>query len=46
MKIVIIGAGPVGCYTAQLFHKFIPGVEVVNIEEHPCVGKPDIAQAW
>ncbi len=40
MKIVIIGAGPIGCYTAQLFNKFMPGINVVNIEEHPQVGKP------
>lgn len=40
MKIVIVGAGPIGCYTAQLLNKFIPGVDVVNIEEHPQVGKP------
>ncbi len=40
MKIVIIGAGPIGCYTAQLLHKFTPEVDVVNIEEHPQVGKP------
>lgn len=40
MKIVIIGAGPIGCYTAQLFNKFIPGIDVINIEEHAQVGKP------
>ena len=40
MKIVIIGAGPIGCYTAQLFNRFMPAAEVVNIEEHPQVGKP------
>jgi len=40
MKIIIIGAGPIGCYTAQLFNKFMPGVDVINIEEHPRVGKP------
>ncbi len=40
MKIVIIGAGPIGCYTAQLLNKFIQGVDVVNIEEHAQVGKP------
>mgnify|MGYP001612794742 CR=1 FL=1 len=40
MKIVIIGAGPIGCYSAQLFNKFMPGIDVINIEEHPQVGKP------
>lgn len=40
MKIVIIGAGPIGCYTAQLFNRFMPGIDVVNIEEHPRVGRP------
>lgn len=40
MKIIIIGAGPIGCYTAQLLNKFTPGVDVANIEEHPQVGKP------
>ncbi len=40
MKIVIIGAGPIGCYTAQLFNKFMPGTDIINVEEHPQVGKP------
>jgi len=40
MKVVIIGAGPVGCYAAQLLNKFIPGIDVLNIEEHQQVGKP------
>jgi len=40
MQVVIIGAGPIGCYTAQLLNKLIPGVDVINIEEHPQVGKP------
>lgn len=40
MKIVIIGAGPIGCYTSQLLNKSMPGIDVVNIEEHPQIGKP------
>jgi digeranylgeranylglycerophospholipid reductase len=38
MKIVIIGAGPVGCYTAQLLKQ--KGYETVLLEEHSSVGKP------
>lgn len=37
-KIVIIGAGPNGCYTAQLLK--IYGYDLILIEEHPEVGKP------
>lgn len=37
-KIVIIGAGPVGCYTAQLLKRY--GQEPVLIEEHHEVGRP------
>jgi len=40
MKIVIVGAGPIGCYAAQLLNKIMPGADVVNIEEHSQVGKP------
>jgi flavin-dependent dehydrogenase len=38
MKIVIVGAGPVGCYTAQLLKKM--GYQPVVLEEHLTVGKP------
>jgi digeranylgeranylglycerophospholipid reductase len=38
MKIVIIGAGPVGCYTAQLLNQ--KGYKTVLLEEHSSVGKP------
>ncbi len=38
MKIVIAGAGPVGCYTAQLLKK--AGYNPVLLEEHSSVGKP------
>lgn len=37
---MIIGAGPIGCYTAQLLNKLIPGIDVTNIEEHSQVGRP------
>jgi len=32
MKIIIVGAGPVGCYTAQLLKQ--KGYETVLLEEH------------
>lgn len=38
MKIVIVGAGPIGCYAAQLLKK--DGFRPVLIEEHREVGKP------
>jgi digeranylgeranylglycerophospholipid reductase len=38
MEIVIVGAGPTGCYTAQLLKKY--GFKVRIIEEHREVGKP------
>jgi len=38
MEIVIVGAGPVGCYTAQLLKKY--GFKIRIIEEHREVGKP------
>lgn len=39
MKIVIVGAGPIGCYTAQLLKKC--GINSFRIiEEHDEVGKP------
>ncbi|HER24678.1 MAG TPA: NAD(P)/FAD-dependent oxidoreductase [Candidatus Atribacteria bacterium] len=38
MEIVIVGAGPVGCYTAQLLKKY--GFKNRIIEEHQEVGKP------
>jgi geranylgeranyl reductase family protein len=37
-KIVIIGAGPVGCYTAQLLKCY--GFNPIIIEEHSQVGRP------
>jgi len=39
MEIVIVGAGPIGCYTAQLLKKY--GIKSFRIiEEHAEVGKP------
>ncbi|HBY56677.1 MAG TPA: hypothetical protein DEG96_02260 [Candidatus Atribacteria bacterium] len=38
MEIVIVGAGPIGCYTAQLLKKY--GIKVRVIEEHKEVGRP------
>lgn len=40
MKIVIVGAGPIGCYTTQLLNRLLFGSEVIIIEEHPQIGKP------
>jgi geranylgeranyl reductase family protein len=37
-KIVIIGAGPIGCYLAQLLKK--EGLEPLLIEEHKELGRP------
>lgn len=37
-KIVIIGAGPIGCYTAQLLKLY--GFNLLVIEEHNEVGRP------
>jgi len=37
-NIVIIGAGPIGCYTAQLLKR--KGINPVLIEEHKQIGRP------
>ena len=39
-KILIIGAGPIGCYTARLLKEKNAGLDVVIIEEHPGIGRP------
>lgn len=38
MKILIVGAGPIGCYTARLLKEKNLDVEI--IEEHPEIGRP------
>lgn len=40
MKILIIGAGPIGCYTARLLKENNDSLDLKIIEEHPEVGKP------
>lgn len=40
MKILIVGAGPIGCYTARLLKEKRPEYSVVLIEEHPEIGRP------
>ncbi len=37
-KIIIVGAGPIGCYTGQLLKHY--GYNPLLLEEHPEVGKP------
>lgn len=37
-KIVIVGAGPIGCYTAQLLKEY--GYDSLLLEEHSEVGRP------
>lgn len=36
--VIVIGAGPVGCKTAELLGK--KGIKVLVLEEHPEIGKP------
>lgn len=40
MNILIIGAGPIGCYTARLLKKRNPNINITLIEEHGQIGKP------
>ena len=40
MKILIIGAGPIGCYLARLFKAKDSGFDLEIIEEHSAIGKP------
>lgn len=39
-KVLIIGAGPIGCYTAKLLKRKNTDQDVVIIEEHPGIGRP------
>jgi geranylgeranyl reductase family protein len=39
-KILIIGAGPIGCYTARLLKEKGGNSDVVVIEEHSGIGRP------
>jgi geranylgeranyl reductase family protein len=40
MKILIVGAGPIGCYTARLLKEKKKGLDIQIIEEHDKVGRP------
>jgi len=40
MKILIVGAGPIGCYTARLLAKSGGDMDVRIIEEHSEIGRP------
>ena len=40
MKILIVGAGPIGCYTARLLKEKGKGFDVEIIEEHSEIGRP------
>lgn len=40
MKVLIVGAGPIGCYTARLLKQRSRSLKVLIIEEHPELGRP------
>ena len=40
MKVLIVGAGPIGCYTARLLNKFDKSIDVEIVEEHQEIGRP------
>ena len=40
IKIIIIGAGPIGCYTAQLLNEKDRDFDITIIEEHLEIGRP------
>jgi len=40
MKITIIGAGPIGCYSAQLLKEKNRDLDIAIIEEHAEIGRP------
>lgn len=40
LKVLIVGAGPIGCYTAKLLTERDKSIEVKIIEEHQMLGRP------
>jgi geranylgeranyl reductase family protein len=40
MKILIVGAGPIGCYTARLLKEKDKTSDIIIIEEHDKIGRP------
>jgi geranylgeranyl reductase family protein len=40
MKILIVGAGPIGCYTARLLKEKNSNFDITIIEEHAEIGRP------
>lgn len=38
LDVIVIGGGPIGCYTAHLLAR--EGLEVLVLEEHPSIGEP------
>lgn len=40
MRILIVGAGPIGCYLARLLKSGNKSLRVIVIEEHPSCGQP------
>lgn len=40
MKILIVGAGPIGCYLAHLLTQKNKNFDITVIEEHACSGQP------
>jgi digeranylgeranylglycerophospholipid reductase len=40
MKILIVGAGPIGCYLARLLQTKTDKFDVTIIEEHEKIGRP------
>ncbi len=39
-KVLIVGAGPIGCYAARLLMGKNPGLDIAIIEEHSVIGRP------
>ena len=40
MRILIVGAGPIGCYTARLLKERDSSLDITIIEEHAQIGRP------